>query len=243
MAIIVKPHGDFEPNTIAESAKVNDQINTLYADHNGGLLDANLAPGANIQQAKIHNLTSDFAAINANIGILGNNLGVTLSTVSTDVGEPSSATVGEAQLYVPIFIVANALGTDNYLCLSQDFVLFILNGSHCELRYYYGGSLIFDPIITNISGITQSAISVHVDLTLRARGSAVTQYGIGRCFLQTNDDNFYVASGANLGRGHFLSATIITVDSTVDQNIQINAIWDQPGNAITGVGSSCWMVK
>ncbi|MES2367138.1 MAG: hypothetical protein V4563_14775, partial [Pseudomonadota bacterium] len=139
MSIIAKPHGDFNPNTTAESAKVNDQINALYSDHNGGLLDANIAAAANIQQAKIHNLTSDLAATNANVNTLFNNFNITVSTVVNDVGEPSSAFVGEAQLYTPIFVAANALSTGRYLFVSQDFLMNIVTGSNCQLKYYYGG--------------------------------------------------------------------------------------------------------
>ncbi len=240
MSIIVKPHGDFAPSTTAEAAKVNDQVNTIYADHNGSIVDANIAANAGIQQAKVANLAPNLATITANIATLSTAVSSALSAVSTDVGEPSSAVVGEAELYVPIFVAANALSTDNYLCLSQDFVVFAITGSTCQLRYYYGGSLIFAPTITNATGITQNDVSVHVDLTLRARGSAVSQYGIGRIFLQTTDDNLYVGG---VGRGHYLSATIITVDSTADENIQTNAVWNQSGNAITGVGSAAWMVK
>ena len=63
MSLIVKPHGDFEPNTTAESAKVNDQLNTIYADHNGNITDANVAALANIQQSKIANLTANLATV------------------------------------------------------------------------------------------------------------------------------------------------------------------------------------
>jgi len=241
MTLIVKPHGDFQPITDIESAKVNDQINTLYADHNGGLIDANFAAAANIQQSKIHNLTSDLAVITANINTLGNNLGSTLSTVSTDVGEPSSAFVGEAQLYVPIFVAANALGSDNYLYLSQDFLINIATDTTFKLKYYFGGTLFFDPLITNGTGISQTNVAAHVDITLRARGSVTAQYGIGRMFLQTSDPNFYMGSAT--GQNQFLNSTGLAVDSTADQILQINALWDKPGNVIFGVGSSCWMVK
>jgi hypothetical protein len=241
MAIIVKPHGDFAPNTTAESAKVNDQLNTIYADHNGGLLDANIAATANIQQAKVHNLTSDLAATNANVNTLFNNFNVTLSTVSTDVGEPSSAFVGEAQLYVPIFVAANALGSDNYLYLSQDFLINIATDTTFKIKYYFGGTLFFDPLITNATGISQTNVAAHVDITLRARGAVNAQYGIGRMFLQTSDPNFYMGSAT--GQNQFLNSTGLAVDSTADQILQINAFWDKPGNVIFGVGSSCWMVK
>ena len=63
MSLIVKPHGDFEPNTTAESAKVNDQVNTIYADHNGNITDANVAALANIQQSKIANLPANLATV------------------------------------------------------------------------------------------------------------------------------------------------------------------------------------
>lgn len=53
MSLIVKPHGDFQPNTNAESAKVNDQINTIYADHNGGINNANIDALAAIAKSKI----------------------------------------------------------------------------------------------------------------------------------------------------------------------------------------------
>jgi len=240
MSIISKPHGDFAPNTTAESAKVNDQINTLYADHNGGLIDANIAPGANLQQAKIHNLTSDLAATNANVNTLFNNFNITLSTVVNDVGEPSSAFVGEAELYTPIFVAANALSTGRYLFVSQDFLMNIVTGSNCQLRYYYGGSLFFAPTITNASGVTYNLVAIHVDLTLKARNSAVAQFGIGRLFMQTTDDALYLAGSS---RAHFLNSTGLTVDSTTDQTIQTNAVWDVPGNLIVGVGCSSWMVK
>jgi len=240
MSIISKPHGDFEPNKVAESAKVNDQINTLYADHNGGLLDANIATGANVQQAKIHNLTSDLAATNANINTLFNNFNVTLSTVVNDVGEPSSAFVGEAELYTPIFVAANALGTTKSIFVSQDFLMNIVTGSNCQLRYYFGGVLFFAPTITNISGVTYNLASIHVDLTLKARNSAVSQFGIGRLFLQTVDNNLYVGG---TGRGHFLNATGIAVDSTDNSNIQTNVVWDVPNNLIVGVSCSSWIVK
>lgn len=71
MAIISKPHGDFEADTVAESAKVNDQINTIYNDHNGNVADANIAPGANIQQSKILNLQTDFATLTNRKGYEG----------------------------------------------------------------------------------------------------------------------------------------------------------------------------
>jgi hypothetical protein len=240
MSIIAKPHGDFAPNTTAESAKVNDQLNLIYSDHNGGLLDANISAAANIQQAKIHNLTSDLAATNANVNTLFNNFNITVATVANDVGEPSSAFVGEAQLYTPIFVAANALSTGRYLFVSQDFLMNIVTGSNCQLKYYYGGVLFFAPLITNASGVTQNLMSIHVDLTLKARNSAVAQFGIGRCFLQTTDDAFYAGS---TGRGQFLNATGIAVDSTADQSIQTNAVWDVPGNLIVGVGCSSWIVK
>ncbi len=240
MAIIVKPHGDFAPNTTAESAKVNDQINTIYADHNGGLVDTNIAAAANIQQAKVHNLQSDLAAITANVNTLFNNFNVTLSTVSTDAGEPSASVVGEAQVYENIFVAANALGTDNYLYLSQDFLLNTVTGSTCQIRYYYGGQLFFNPVINNSTGVSQSNAPVHVDITLRARAATSVQWGIGRIFLQTTSDLFFMAG---VGQNQFLNATGISVDSTADQVIAITAIWNQPGNTITGIGSSCWMVK
>jgi hypothetical protein len=240
MSIIAKPHGDFSPNTTAESAKVNDQINALYTDHNGGLLDANIAAAANIQQSKVHNLQSDLAATNANVNTLFNNFNITVATVANDVGEPSSAFVGEAELYTPIFVAANALSTGRYLFVSQDFLMNILTGSNCQLRYYYGGTLFFAPTITNASGSTLSLVSVHVDLTLKARNSAVAQFGIGRIFLQTNAANFYIGAA---GFGHYLNATGLTVDSTVDTNIQTNVVWDVPGNLIVGVGCSSWIVK
>ncbi len=240
MAIIVKPHGDFAPNTTAESAKVNDQINTIYADHNGGVVDANLSVSADVQQSKIHNLTSDLATINGYVSTLFTDIGVTVTTVANDVGEPSSAFVGEAELYTPIFVAANALGTGRYLFVSQDFLMNILTGSNCQLRYYYGGSLFFAPTITNATGSTINLASVHVDLTLKARNSAVSQFGIGRCFLQTSSDNFYVGAA---GRGQFLNATGITVDSTADQQIQSNAVWDVASNLIVGVGCTSWIVK
>jgi len=63
MTLIVKPHGDFEPNTTAESAKVNDQINALYVDHNGNITDANVNALANIAQSKIANLTTNLATV------------------------------------------------------------------------------------------------------------------------------------------------------------------------------------
>ncbi len=240
MALIIKPHGDFVADTTAESAKVNDQLNTIYADYNGGIVDANIAPTANIQQSKVLNLTTNLATITANVNTLFNDLTVTLTTVANDVGEPSSAFVGEAELYVPIFVAANALGTDNYLNVSQDFLMNILTGSNCQLRYYYGGSLFFAPTITNISGVTKTLVAIHVDLTLKPRGVSNAQFCIGRIFLQTTSDNFYLGG---VGQNQFLNATGITVDGTVDQNLQTNAVWDQPGNVITGVGCSSWMVK
>jgi hypothetical protein len=240
MSIIAKPHGDFAPNTTAESAKVNDQINTIYSDHNGGILDANIAAAANIQQSKVHNLTSDLAATNANVNTLFNNFNITVATVANDVGEPSSAFVGEAQLYTPIFVAANALSTGRYLFVSQDFLMNIVTGSNCQLKYYYGGVLFFAPLITNASGVTQNLMSIHVDLTIKARNSVIAQFGIGRLFLQTTDDAFYAGS---TGRGHFLNATGIAVDSSADQNIQTNAVWDVPGNLIVGVGCTSWIVK
>ncbi len=240
MSIIAKPHGDFAPNTTAESAKVNDQINALYSDHNGGLLDANISAAANIQQAKVHNLQSDLAATNANVNTLFTTIGSTLSTVANDVGEPSSAFVGEAELFVPIFVAANALGTDNYLFVSQDFLINILTGSNCQLRYYYGGTLFFAPTITNASGVTQSLIPIHVDLTLKARNSAVAQFGIGRLFLHTFDANFYIGAA---GFAHSLNATQLAIDSSTDKQIQTNVVWDVPGNLIAGVGCSSWIVK
>jgi hypothetical protein len=240
MAIINKPHGDFNPITTAESAKVNDQINALYSDHNGNIVDANIAAAANIQQAKVHNLTSDLAAINANVSTAFNAINSTVSTVANDVGEPSSAFVGEAELFVPIFVAANALGTTRYLFVSQDFLMNIVTGSNCQLRYYFGGVLFFAPTITNISGITYNLVSIHVDLTLKARNSAVAQFGIGRLFMQTTDDALYLGGA---GRGHFLNATGIAVDSTDNSNIQTNVVWDTPGNLIVGVGCSSWIVK
>lgn len=240
MTLIVKPHSDFAPDTIAEAAKVNDQLNAIYADHNGSIVDANIASTANIQQSKILNLATNLATITANVSTLSNALNVTLSTVANDVGEPSSAFVGEAELYTPIFVAANALGTDNYLNVSQDFLMNILTGSNCQLKYYYGGSLFFSAVITNISGVAKNLVSIHVDLTLKARGVNNAQFGIGRLFLQSLVDTFYV--GDATGR-QFLNATGITVDSTADQFIQTNAVWDIPGNVITGIGCSSWIVK
>ncbi len=240
MAIIAKPHGDFAPNTTAESAKVNDQINTIYADHNGGLLDANIAAAANIQQAKIHNLTSDLAATNANVNTLFNNFNSALSTVSKDAGEPASAFVGEAQLFVPIFVAANALGVSSYLFVAQDFLMDINTGSNCQLKYYYGGVICFSAVITNASGVAQVGMSIHVDLTIKARNSAVSQFCSGRLLLQTTYDLFYVG---DTSRGHFLNTVGVSVDSTADQQIQTNVVWDTPNNNIAGVGCSSWIIR
>ncbi len=240
MAIIVKPHGDFQPTTIAESAKVNDQLNAIYADHNGGLVDVNIATGANVQQEKIHNLTSDLAAITANVNTLFSNFNVVLTTVINDPGEPAAAAVGETELYAPIFVAGHSIGTTSSLLLSQDFVMNIATGSNLQLRYYYGTQLFFAPTITNISGVSQIGAVVHVDITIKARNTAVAQFGIGRAFLQTTDNGFYMAGG---GRGQFLSAAGISVDSTIDQSIQTNAVWDQAGNNISGINCSSWIVK
>ncbi len=163
-----------------------------------------------------------------------------MATVANDVGEPSSAFVGEAELFVPIFVAANALSTGRYLFVSQDFLLNMVTGSNCQLRYYYGGSLFFAPTITNAAGITENLAAVHVDLTLKARNSALAQFGIGRIFLHTFDDNFYIGAA---GHAQALNATGITVDSSVDKTIQSNVVMDVPGNLIVGVGCSSWIVK
>lgn len=68
MSQIVKPHGDFVALTTAEAAKVNNQINTIYAELNGNLDDANVKALANINQSKIYNLVADLNAIRNQLG-------------------------------------------------------------------------------------------------------------------------------------------------------------------------------
>lgn len=240
MTIIAKPHGDFEPNTTAESAKVNDQINTLYTDHNGQLSDANIAPTANIQQSKIQDLPSRLVTINDAINGLDAGLNIALSTLVHDVNEPSASAVGESEVFAPISVPADTLGTTNYIFVSQDFLLNMVTGANCQLRYYYGGILFFAPTITNASGVTQSLATVHVDLTIKARNSVVSQFCIGRLFLQTTSDNFYAEQSS---RGQSLNATAIAVDSSADETIQTNAVFDVTGNTITGVSCSSWLLK
>jgi hypothetical protein len=52
MSIISNPY-TFVPNTLIQSAQVNADFSTIYNDYNGNITNANIAPGAAIDPAKI----------------------------------------------------------------------------------------------------------------------------------------------------------------------------------------------
>ena len=64
MGLITKQY-TFTPSTTAQSAQVNADLDTIYAEFNGEINDANIAALAQIQQGKILNLVTDLATIRA----------------------------------------------------------------------------------------------------------------------------------------------------------------------------------
>jgi len=140
MSQIVKPHGDFQVLTLAEAAKVNNQINTIYADYNGNINDANIAAGANIQQSKILNLLANLATLGEKRAFNFNALNYTIdvatgfTTYQTFAGLSLPLTTNGGTVLVAYTGPGSATVVNGHFTISQDLVdtgvmAFVASGS------------------------------------------------------------------------------------------------------------------
>jgi hypothetical protein len=88
---------DYIPDTTILSAQVNKDFNDLYDNYNGGITDANIATGANINGQKLLLLSVDSAQLAPNA----------VTTTKIDDGAVTTAKLAQ-NATTPVFAVANA---------------------------------------------------------------------------------------------------------------------------------------
>ena len=135
-------------------------------------------------------------------------------------------------------ISGGIIGTDGMLEGYCDlFINTILTGVTLEIRLIYGSQLMFAPQLNNTSGSTWTGFGIRIDFRLGARAnsaaaqrwSATVRIGAEVAALNWGG----IASLWNVSRAGFLS-----VDSTIDQNFQVDVIWSSASvsNSLNGEG-------
>lgn len=152
-------------------------------------------------------------------------------------------TVAESSLFV-LPIAANALGSNGMIHGSTDvFVSSMLNGAMLQLRFYWGGSMVYAPQIINLSGSTQS-FGISTLFRLHNRNSTGVQglHFISHLPANTNNLLRFNLTGGGITNSLVLGAT---KDTTLAQLLQFNVMWNSadPANSCFGLGADVYRTR